>query len=513
MRQHIAYICSADQAQRAQDVMKRLSAKDISPATSNATCFELKHALLENLILQINFITELNAISSHLRQNPVDLLIYDERGPKGVQAQKAIPLIKTDVSALAELWGPDFLFPMSRVVAVVEENNPRARRIFDLGALKIRDILINPSSTAHVLRWIKDVLSHGILRKEKVGMALSGGGIEGFLYQVGALYALEQALEKKSLQSCKVVSGVSSGAIAGALFASGLPIQEVIRSLHHKSDLLPPMTSATIFDLAGTEISKRVIKQSLQWKGTSARKWLNDTLRSIPTGFFKGENLEEFFRVAFESMNKKDSFQDMQAELFIGGTDQDSFEHVIFGQEPWDGVKVSEALRASCALPPVFLPKKVNGRYFIDGQVTRTCNLELIVNKGCRLVIIINPLKPHGSAIAGSTDQEGGLHSMIQTIKALVSSRFESTLKHLAERYPDVDFVVFEPDEECAELMSGSPMRYKIRTQVIKLAYKATLRTLRERHQVYSVKFGKYGMKLASPEMLKTLEQADGDLF
>ncbi len=493
--------------------MLRLRATTIGKRTSTSICYELKHALLGELVLQLNFISELDAVGAHLRQNPVDLLIYDERGLDGLEAQLAIPRIRNDVNSLADLWGPDFLFPMSRIVAIIDEDDPRSRRVFDLGSLKIRDILISPRSTAHVLRWIQGVLSHGILRDDKVGMALSGGGMEGFLYQLGVMHALDQALENKSLRKCKVVSGVSSGALAGAMFASGMPFQEVIRSLHRKSDLLPTLSSQTIFDLAGTEITRRVVKQSLTWGGMDPRRWLNKTLRSIPTGFFKGDNLETYFRQAFAAMKLDDSFHALPAELFVGGTDQDTFEHIVFGEAPWDDVKVSEALRASCALPPVFLPKQIKGRWFIDGQVTRTCNLELVVDKGCRLVIIINPLKPHAYATPGSTDREGGLHSIIQTIKALVSSRFEATLKHLAERYPDVDFVVFEPDEECAELMSGSPMRYRIRTQVIKAAYRATLRTLRERHQVYSVKFGKYGLKLATPEMLKTLEQADGDLF
>ena len=46
-------------------------------------------------------------------------------------------------------------------------------------------------------QWLKDILHHGIVRQNTTGMALSGGAIEGFLYQLGVLYALEKAFTGK----------------------------------------------------------------------------------------------------------------------------------------------------------------------------------------------------------------------------------------------------------------------------------------------------------------------------
>ena len=55
--------------------------------------------------------------------------------------------------------------------------------------------------------------------------------------------------------------------------------------------------------------------------------------------------------------------------------------------------------------------------------------------------------------------------------------------------------------------MAGSPMKYKIRTNLVELAYKGTLQRLRERHSVYLVKLAKYGFHLASQRELLELER------
>ncbi len=169
-------------------------------------------------------------------------------------------------------------------------------------------------------------------------------------------------------------------------------------------------------------------------------------------------------------------------------------------------------MRASCALPPFYTPVTIGNRRFIDGQVTRTSNLELLVAGGCQLIFVIDPLKPFASQVPGTVEKEGGIFALIQTVKALVYTRFQSTLAHLTERYPDVDFIVLQPDENITRIMSGSPMRYRIRCEIIELAYRSTLKRLIERHEVYSSKLAKHGFILSSIEHLKELERTPLDI-
>lgn len=515
MLQNLLYVAAPKQSLLVRQALDRMGATPIVaqagvPSQPGHYSAELAHPLLGKMVLQIDVVDNIDIITPHLKQHAVDLLIYDERG--GMEARAALSRIKADVAAFAELWGPDFVFPMSRVVAILGTVHNDAQRAFELGRIGARDVCVAPENTAQVLRFLARVLRHGILREPRIGMAMSGGGLEGFLYQVGVLRALERAMTGRSLHGCHVYSGVSSGAIASALLAGGIEVGETIRALHRRSDRLGPIGSNMLFDVAGWNILRRIVGESMTWSGLSPQKLINQTLRSIPTGLFKGDQLEDYFKRALEKEGKGNRFEDLDAELYLGATDQDSFEHVVFGKAPWENVPISAAIRASVALPPIFLPKQINGRYFIDGQVTRTCNLELVIERGCRLVMIIDPIRPYGSGLPGTVDGHGGVFGMIQVIKALVYSRFQLVLSHAAERYPDVDFIVFQPDEECAKIMSGSPMRYKIRTQLIELAYISTLRKLRERHQVYAAKLSRYGFTLATADRLHELEMDTAEI-
>ncbi|MCX6127186.1 MAG: patatin-like phospholipase family protein, partial [Proteobacteria bacterium] len=443
----------------------------------------------------------------------------DERGEGAVEAHEALETIRRDVKSFAELWGPDFLFPASRIVAILGDDKTKslrqsqASRAFEMGRHNVRDVCIAPENTVFVLKWIYRLVASDGTKPKRVGIAMSGGGLEGFLYQLGVVFALERTIRGRSIHDADVYSGVSSGSIGSSLIAANVPIIEMIKAMHGKSEIIEPFTSATVFDLAGGSIVMRALREAITWNGLDPAKWVKQTMRAIPTGFFRGEGIRAYIRHCLEASGSKDSFKALGKELYIGSTDMDSFEHVVFGMPPWDDVPVSEAIYASCALPLFFVPNQLKGRWFIDGQITKTCNLELVVERGCDLVFIIDPVKPLGALIPGSVDKKGGYYALIQTVKALVYTRFHSVLSHLTERFPATDFIVFQPDEEVAQIMAGSPMRYRIRTQVIHMAYQQTMRQLRERHRVYKAKLQKYGMNLLPMEDLKEIQAKDDKFF
>lgn len=519
MIKHVAYVASPSQSEAVRRAISKLKGKPLEEKNSIGQGWDVEHQLLHGLKLRVHLLTNINAVTPHLRQNPVDLLVYDERGEDAVDTKTALQIIRKDVKSFADLWGPDFLFPSSRIVTILDNEKAKAAkqtqaaRAFELGRHHVRDVCIEPERTIVVLKWLHQLLTADYEKKLRVGVAMSGGGLEGFLYQLGVTFALERSIRGRTIRDADVFSGVSSGSIGTTLLAGNVPTMEVIKAMHSQSEMIEPFTSATVFDLAGGSILSRMMRETVAWNGLDPSKWIKQTLRAIPTGFFRGENLRAYVRHCIEVSGTKDTFEGMSKELYIGATDMDSFEHVVFGQPPWDKVPVSEAIYASCALPLVFVPNQINGRWFIDGQITKTCNLELVVERGCDLVFIIDPIKPLGTLIPGSVDKKGGYYALIQTVKALVYTRFHSVLSHLTERYPDTDFIVFQPDEDVAQIMAGSPMRYRIRTQVIHMAYQQTMRQLRERHKIYRAKLQKYDMNLLSIDELKDIEQNDATFF
>ncbi|HKN28012.1 MAG TPA: patatin-like phospholipase family protein [Roseiarcus sp.] len=67
----------------------------------------------------------------------------------------------------------------------------------------------------------------GRRRRSKVGIALAGGGPLGGVYEIGALLALEEALNGVRLTECDVYVGVSSGAFVAAGLANGISPREM----------------------------------------------------------------------------------------------------------------------------------------------------------------------------------------------------------------------------------------------------------------------------------------------
>lgn len=506
MKRNLLFVASPRQIGLTEVALRRMKAEKCQSHTMDTEFYRISNHNMGNLTVELHLLSDPDGIIAHLKRNQVDLLIYDERN--GANALDVLSAIKKDVTDLATLWGPDFLFPMRRTVAILEESENATHRAFVMGRDHVKDVLVAPKNLSEILSWISRILAANIkIEKERIGLALNGGGLEGFLFQVGVMCALNKVIENFTAHDFDLFSGVSSGSIVTGLLASGVPIDEVAKAACGKSEVLPQLKSSYMFDLATSDILKRIGTQTLSWSSLSLNKWYLKFLRSIPTGVFKGERIREYFIEVIEHFDGTDDFRTLEKELYIGATNQDTFEHVTFGTEGYKHVPISSAVRASSALPPFFTPYKIDDKLYVDGQITKTCNLELVVNKSCRLIFIVDPMKPYALGYPGSVDKEGGIYALIQTVKALIYTRFQSTLSHLTERYPDVDFIVFQPDEECAALMAGLPMRYKIRTQLIELAYRSTLRKIRERYHVYNVKLQKYDLSLIDLKTIKKMER------
>lgn len=504
MLHYLVYLASPRQIEQVKKSLNRLH---MHQAGSSENVLRVVHPFLGDLEIVLTLLTDISQVSVHLKHNPVDAFVYDER-QGGIDAYNAIRKIEENLALLAQQWGPDFRLPKGRVIVLLEDSEEVAAKSFKLGRLNVKDILVAPPHFAKTLRWIARVLSAAREQNErKVGFACNGGGMEGYLYQAGCIYALSRAFKRKSVYDCQVFSGVSSGSMHATALAAGIPIEEIVKSIKGKSTRIPHLKSSILYDFSPSEILKRFGKQMHDWSSLSPSTWMTKALQFIPTGVLKGEGLKKYIASAIESFGVIDDFSALNSELYIGTTHQDTFEHVVMGASPFNHVRVSDAIRASCAIPPFFTPHKIENEYYIDGQISSPCDLELLIRRGCRLIFIVDPIVPYATPETGLTENAGGLYNLIQTIKTLINARFRSELAHTIERYPDVDYLVFQPYGECSSVMRGSPLKYKFNTSITDLAYKGTLMRLRERYEIYSAKLNKYGFELVSQEELLKLEE------
>ena len=161
----------------------------------------------------------------------------------------------------------------------------------------------------------------GLTRDDSVGLALSGGGAKGFSH-IGVLMAFDRCGIKPD-----IMSGVSAGSIAAVLYAAGLRPAEIVKCF------------------------------------TEASKFNDYTEWSIPKeGFLK---LDRFGRLLEEWLPVR-NLEDLTIPTIVCATDLDHGKSV-----GWSKGEIVPRVIASCSVPIVFNPKKINGVQYVDGGVLR----------------------------------------------------------------------------------------------------------------------------------------------
>jgi predicted acylesterase/phospholipase RssA len=195
-----------------------------------------------------------------------------------------------------------------------------------------------------------------------------------------------------------------------------------------------------------------------------------------------------------------DRFDELRRPLFIGATDQDTSQAVVFGEEGFRHVPIHKAVRASVSLLPFYASEEIDGRYYIDGAFTRTTNMRVAVRQGATMVILVDPLVPSFFDLPGQVHARGGLFASMQGLKALVNGRFDKAVKAIREMYPDVSFYLFRPYGDEMKILSGSPMKYFYRREIEEIAYRNTVEKLRVSFHALHRDFANHGVVFRDPE-------------
>jgi len=418
----------------------------------------------------------------------------------------ASPIVFEDLRGALQQFTPrGFHFPMRRIMVVLPEAKETAERTFQLGLANVRRVLIAPPSSAELMLFATHQIADFRMVKTKTALCVSGGGLEGYIYAVGVSQALEECFAEKHTTDFDIYCGVSSGALLATSFASGITTDDLLGQLYKRKGKLEALSLSVIFDFAGGEIAKRVLDLLRAVPSLDPSEFVARLQRVVPVGFFKGERLKTFIEQQLARVGMTDNFAALPKELYISSTDQDTGEHVVFGEEPWRDVRVSQAVRASTALPPFYLPERIKGHWFTDGQLVSSSDFNTAIRKGARLVVLIDPMVAYSTGEPGAVMKLGGYFTAVQAIKSLVHTRAQSFLLHSMDVHPDVDFVVFRPTDEVMEAMAGNPMRYRIRTELAELGYKGTLGQILAQYAALSHRFGKHGFVLKPEAEIRAL--------
>jgi predicted acylesterase/phospholipase RssA len=281
--------------------------------------------------------------------------------------------------------------------------------------------------------------------------------------------------------------------------ANGVEPREIIHGLEGREGGIEPIGPQMLYDFDSPVIATRLLYLYRALIGSPNPDLLAGRLvRAVPLGFFRGNRIEAMIERELTKPRRTNNFSQLRPELYIGATDLDTFEHRVFGLPGHRHVPISKAVRASCGLIPYYGPTVVDGRYYVDGQYTRTANFHLAVEQGATLILVVDPLVPLRAETAGYVAGKGGLFASIQGLKAVIHTRFTNAIAHAVEAYPEVKFHVFTPEAEDMQALAGSPMKYTVRTQIIDVAYRCAVEKIQDRSELLRIHMARHGFSVRS---------------
>ncbi|HUG98823.1 MAG TPA: patatin-like phospholipase family protein [Gammaproteobacteria bacterium] len=331
----------------------------------------------------------------------------------------------------------------------------------------------------------------------RIGLALAGGGPLGGIYEIGALLALNEAIDGLDFAAADVYVGVSSGSFVAATLANGISVEEMGRllvsrkgrpqrfdpSLFLQPNILEYMRRAArvpgLLVEGLWEFARRPLKKGLL-------ESLSGLSRAIPTAVFDNQPIERFLADLFSNRGMTNDFRRLHRKLLIVGVDLDTGEAVRFGSAGHDDVAISKAVQASTALPGLYPPVQIGDRFFVDGGLKRTLHASAALDEGVDLLFCVNPLVPYDASLAprGADRRhdslaEGGLPVVLsQTFRALIHSRMTVGMAKYETSYVDSDVVLFEPDAGDSRMFFTNVFSYANREMVCQHAYRTTRRDL-----------------------------------
>ena len=389
-----------------------------------------------------------------------------------------------------------------RIVALVSGPDPIEvdRLMTTLGAwgvgLVLRDrgpegcaAAASPTDPGFAGRALLQALRLAQQRKQgRSALCAAGGGITGIYFELGALKCLADCLEPGALHSFDMYFGISAGAVVTGLLSAGYTVEEImaavagasggrIKPLSLKLLRLHHVNTREMLSRVGRVLrsgGRRVWQAARRGDGPAADDWIYE-YSDVLGPPFHSQRFEAILEELLSVAGVENDFRNLSRPLFIGASDQDHREHVLFGTPGRDDVPISKAIAASLSINPAFAPVSVDGRYYADGAVTRTSNFSEAIRRGANLIFVLDPFVPYVPKVAGFTHRRGLLYNIDQDLRTVSFTRFETARNCILRKHPHVSSYTFLPANRARRLMSFIPMDLRPYLEIWQQAYLSTL--------------------------------------
>ena len=303
------------------------------------------------------------------------------------------------------------------------------------------------------------------------GLVIGGGGTLGLAWAVGALSALEEALDWDP-RSASVIVGTGSGAEVAAVLGAGFPVRDMVRALsghpgaprvlaeHFAAErrLLPPppLPAPSSIGLAIAGLRRRVPAQS-------AISGL------MPVGTASFSRVVDFGRLLANISSGSPAGWVSHPETWLIAAERRTGRRVPFGFRGAPAADLGVALAAASARPGWYPPLRVHDRAYVDASVASPTSADMLLPLGLDEVVIVAPTTSRDAGFGW------GLTMLERIFRRGTTMRLD--LEEAVLQADGTRVVRIEPGPQDLAAMGVNPMDYRRRMDVVV----TSLQTSRER--------------------------------
>ena len=272
--------------------------------------------------------------------------------------------------------------------------------------------------------------------------------------------------------------------------------------------------------LRAIEIARSMLSQP---GGVSLMDVVMGLADGLPSGLYNGSGIESYLHNVLSEPGRTDDFGELDCELYLTATDLDTCERVVFGVAAWTAPR-------TCRSPPPCGPRgrcrwctrpvKVHDRELIDGGIVSTTNLDLAIQAGAKLVVVINPIVPFVNDFTGRVRTMRGMRPRrisdmgfaqigYQVFKLVAHQRLHELAKGWEQRYPGVDIVLIEPEPDDELMFQTSMMSFTSRVEIARHGFESVTKQLAGEYDRYQAVAERHGFEISPKRLRQVVEHFD----
>jgi NTE family protein len=306
-------------------------------------------------------------------------------------------------------------------------------------------------------------------------LVLASGGTLGEAWMSGLLAGIEDS-SGHDFRSTESLVGTSAGAlVAAALVAGQRPRRprgpgdkrELTTGAAAGADIVPDATAQVLSPWLPIprSILMNVAREAARLAGVAATPLAPVALALGSTGssamraalLSRAPGADQSLKAIHDGVSQTGARFD--GRLRVVAVDRESGRRVVFGSPGAPDASVAEAVQASCSVPWIFAPVRINGREYVDGGVWSNTNLDIAPAARMTQVLCLNPIASLDIAIA----------SPFGMLRAIAGST--AALETLTLRSRGAKVQMIGPAHDTARIMGPNLMDTRLREHVLAGGY------------------------------------------